>query len=246
MTALDSPSPEPCEFLDWDSQFFGLRIGRVAGHSLCSSGVLPILAWAREQRLDCLYFLADIAAENIRLAEEHAFHLIDLRVTLVASPRPPAQEQGHENRVRPARPEDVAALRAIAAASHTDTRFYQDGRFPVSACDELYRVWIDKSCHGYADWVWVAEQEGQPAGYITCHLADGEPRIGLTGVATQARGRGLGHALVQRALEWFFEQGVRSVSVATQGANTRALRLYQASGFAVSDIQLWYHKWFEK
>lgn len=246
MAASQSPSPGLCEFLDWDSQFFGLRIGRIVGHSLCSTQVPPILAWAREERLDCLYFLADIDAESIRLAEEHAFHLIDLRVTLVASPRPPAQGPGHEPRIRPAQPEDVAALRTIAGVSHNDTRFYQDGRFPTSLCDELYRVWIDKSCHGYADWVWVAEHEGQPAGYITCHLAGGEARIGLTGVAAQSRGLGLGHALVQRALEWFSERGVTRVTVATQGVNARALCLYQANGFATSSIQLWYHLWFQK
>src|SRR5579864_4139656 len=246
MAVPQTPSPQLCEFLDWDSQFFSLRIGRIVGHSLCSSHVPSILPSAREQRLDCLYFLADIEAESIRVAEEHAFHLIDLRVTLSASPRPAAQGHAAENRIRPARPEDVAALRAIAGVSHTDTRFYQDGRFPAPLCDELYRVWIEKSCNGYADCVWVAELEGQPAGYITCHLAGGEPRIGLTGVATQARGQGLGHALVQRALEWFPERGVTRATVATQGANARALRLYQANGFVTSSIQLWYQKWFQK
>ncbi|HYL75094.1 MAG TPA: GNAT family N-acetyltransferase [Bryobacteraceae bacterium] len=246
MAAPQSPSPGLCEFLDWDSRFFGLRIGRIVGHGLRSSHCPPILDWACEQRLDCLYFLADIGAETIRLAEEHAFHLIDLRVTLAASPRPAGQEQIHEDRIRPARSEDVAALRAIAGASHTDTRFYQDGRFPAPSCDEMYRVWIEKSCHGYADWVWVAEHQGQPAGYITCHLAGGEPRIGLTGVAAEARGTGLGHALVQRALAWFSEHDAPRVTVATQGANSRALRLYQHHGFATSAIQLWYHKWFPK
>jgi ribosomal protein S18 acetylase RimI-like enzyme len=92
----------------------------------------------------------------------------------------------------------------------------------------------------------VGECDGQPGGYITCHLTGGEPRIGLTGVATHARGQGLGHALVQRALECFFERGVKRATVATQGANARALRLYQSNGFVTNSIQLWYHKWFQE
>ena len=41
--------------------------------------------------------------------------------------------------------------------SHRDSRFYYDPGFPNQRCDELYETWIDRSCHGYADTVLVAE-----------------------------------------------------------------------------------------
>jgi dTDP-4-amino-4,6-dideoxy-D-galactose acyltransferase len=208
--------------------------------------VPAIFAWARDRRLDCLYFLADIEAESIRIAEKHAFHLVDLRLTLETSLHAPAESRGSDHCIRPVRPEDIEALRTIASANHTDSRFYQDGLFPESLCQELYRVWIEKSCRGDADLVLVAEHQGSPAGYLTCHLVGGEGRIGLVGVASETRGLGLGQAMLQVALTWFAEQRATRITVVTQGANTKAQRLYQANGFATRSVQLWYHLWFPK
>ena len=50
--------------------------------------------------------------------------------------------------IREAAPADIPALGEIAARSYTDSRFYQDGRFPAFLCDEMYRAWIEKSCQG--------------------------------------------------------------------------------------------------
>ena len=54
-----SGTPEPVEYLDWDSRFFGRRIARVRGHHLNDHLVAAILEWCSTQRIDCLYFLAD-------------------------------------------------------------------------------------------------------------------------------------------------------------------------------------------
>jgi dTDP-4-amino-4,6-dideoxy-D-galactose acyltransferase len=237
-------SLEICEFLEWDSRFFGLRIGRIAGNDLKAAQIPAILTWAREHRTDCLYFLAKIDGENIRIAEEHAFHLVDVRMTLEVSHLPGVENRSDDDRIRPVRHEDIAALRAIAGVSHTHSRFFQDGGFPESRCQELYRVWIEKSCHRDADLVLVAEHQRSPAGYITCHLAGSEGSIGLVAVSREARGAGLGSAMLRAALAWFAQRQVTRVSVVTQGANTNAQRLYQNNGFVTRNVQLWYHLWF--
>ena len=64
------------------------------------------------------------------------------------------------------------------------------------------------------------------------------------GIAPQARGQGLGLALMYTALGWFHAAGARRVQVVTQGRNLPALRLYQRGGFQVEMVQLWFHKWF--
>ncbi len=69
-------------------------------------------------------------------------------------------------------------------------------------------------------------------------------RIGLVGVATHNRGRGIGTQLVLRALDWFAGQDVETVTVVTQGRNIGAQSLYQRCGFIIQSHQLWYHKWY--
>ena len=46
-----------CEFLDWDSKFFGIRIARVTGHRLDAERATEIARAVRDQSIDCLYFL---------------------------------------------------------------------------------------------------------------------------------------------------------------------------------------------
>lgn len=238
---------ELCRRLEWDSTFFGKSIATARPSAWDAAAFDRALAWCAERSIDCLYLLADAAdAPTRRLAEERGFRLVDVRLTfetaLDAAPRAaPAPA------VRLARAEDVAALRALAAESHRQTRFWADPRFERERCAELYATWVEKSVAGYAERVWVAEFEGRVAGYLTCHLREGGAgEIGLVAVAESARGRGLGGALVERGLAWFAEQRCARVSVVTQGASLGAQRLYQSAGFRSSAVELWYHRWFDR
>ena len=240
-----SPAPTGvCEFLDWDSKFFGIRIARVAGHRLDAERVAEIARAVRDQCINCLYFLAESERDTIRLAERQGFQLINVRVTLAARVLSTYAGTWNDDGVREAAPEDIPALREIAARSYTDSRFYQDGRFPAFLCDEMYRAWIEKSCHGYADIVLVAEQDGRPAGYICCHLqGDGSGQIGLMGANGGMKNQAVVRQLVHHALCWFQGREVRDVTVVTPGSNITAQRLYQRSGFLTRGTQLWYHLW---
>ncbi len=235
-----------CQYLDWDSEFFGRRIGSVREAQLSSNALVEIEQWCANNRIDCLYFLADFGdPETIRLAEEHDFRLVDIRLTLAMNPPISLDPVSCSSTIRSSRILDVPVLRTIARTNHRDSRFYFDPHFPRERCDSLYETWIEKSFQGLADAVFVPELDGRPAGYITCTVKpDKSGQIGLVGLAPEARGKGLAFELVQTALRWFSSRGVRQVTVVTQGRNIRAQRLYQRSGFATESVRLWYHRWF--
>jgi len=233
-----------CEFLDWDSKFFGIRIARVTGHRLDVERTAEIALALRDQSIDCLYFLADQERETIQLAELQGFQLMNVRVTLAARLVNTYAGTWNDDGIREAAPADIPALREIAGRSYTDSRFYQDGRFPAFLCDEMYRGWIEKSCHGYADIVLVAGQSAQPAGYICCHLQEGgSGQIGLMGAVGGMKNQAVVRQLVHHALCWFQEREVLDVTVVASGSNITAQRLYQRSGFLTRGTQLWYHLW---
>ncbi|MBN1977011.1 MAG: GNAT family N-acetyltransferase [Anaerolineae bacterium] len=240
-----------CDFLPWDTEFFGQRIGRVVGMNLNPGRVVAILRWCEDNGIACLYFLADSAdAQTVRLAEKHSFQLVDVRVTFEQRL---SQRSGNALSVdadgitvRAALPADVQLLQALAKDSYRDSRYYFDPCFSRERCDELYQTWIRRSCEGYADSVWVAELDGGPVGYVTCHLSKdcAEGQIGLIGVGREVSGQGIGTRLMQTALAWFADKGVSTAVVVTQGRNIAAQRLYQRCGFVTRELQLWYHKWF--
>ena len=73
---------EPCQFLQWDSDFFGFQIARVFDRHLSATDLGTIFTWCDANSVDCLYFLADSDdADTIRLVEEHSFHLVEIRIT---------------------------------------------------------------------------------------------------------------------------------------------------------------------
>ena len=238
----------PCKYLDWDSEFFGLRIGRVTENRLQPETIEQINQWADLQRIDCLYFLADIGdLKTTRLAESNEFRLVDIRVTLetIIDKSTTIPDQASIGSIRLVSPDDLNALKAIARVSYHDTRFYADTNFPVSSADALYEIWIEKSCKGYADAVFVAEIDHQPVGYISCHLlGEGKGNIGLVGVSQNSQGKSIGRLLIDTALNWFVGKNVTQVSVVTQGRNITAQRLYQRCGFLTRSLQFWYHRWF--
>ncbi|MCI0711393.1 MAG: GNAT family N-acetyltransferase [Chloroflexi bacterium] len=237
-----------CKYLEWDSRFFGLNIARCQPTTLNSEQMPLILGWCGQNQIDCLYFLSECDdSQTVKLVEKHGFHLVDIRLTLEKrfnSPPPDPQD----TEIRLCQTADIPFLRNIASHSFTESRFYYDGRFLKEHCDELYATWIEKSCSGYADSVWVIEVQGQPAGFISCHCYpdDGRGQIGLFGIDGTARGQGLGTRLIQQALHWFHQQGLQHVEVVTQGRSIAAQRAYQQAGFRTSAVQLWYHRWFSK
>lgn len=252
---MESSSGEPCDLLEWDSAFFGRRIARLRGGRLDAERLAAVERWAAERRIDCLYLLADPAdSAGVALAESAGFRLVDLRLTLErpAGGAPARQAAGivppGSIAVRPARPEDLAALEALAAASHRDSRFFHDPGFDPRRAGELYAVWIAQSWRGEADAVFVAELaddvSGKVAGYVTCLARQaGEGQIGLFAVAPAAQGRGTGGLLLAEALAWLAARGAATVRVVTQGRNVRAQRLYQRFGFLTRSVELWLHRW---
>ena len=202
--------------------------------------------WCRDERIDCLYFLADPAdAEGSCRLEEQGFRQVDMRVTLKRSGAvPPIPLPLPRGRVRPFSESDLDGLREIARTNHRNTRFRNDGHFPPSLCDALYERWIENSCRGQADRVFVAEWDGRPAGYITCHREiSKEGRIGLFAVERRARGQGLGAGLLRDAIEWFQSEAVTDIHVATQGSNEPAQRAYRKQAFLVESVRAWFHYW---
>jgi dTDP-4-amino-4,6-dideoxy-D-galactose acyltransferase len=237
-----------CEYLEWDSQFFGQRIARVKISRLTEEQVEEIDDWCSANEIDCLYFMADSSDQRTaRLAQDNHFRFVDVRVTLELPKGTSCQPDVAHLPVRTAVESDIPALRALARNSHRDSRFYYDGHFPQNLCDQLYEIWIEKSCRGWANHVLVAGEDGKVEGYVTCHLQDrGCGQIGLLGVGEHAQGKGLGKDLLSQAVQWFAQQGVEKISVVTQGRNVRAQRFYQRCGFITQSVDLWFHRWFSE
>jgi dTDP-4-amino-4,6-dideoxy-D-galactose acyltransferase len=244
---------EPCELLAWDTEFFGFPIARVKDPLLTPERCERIDRQCRRNFVRCLYFRASADdPETTRLAQEHGFRLVDVRMTLDRKLDESFRPRTIASRIRRAdAAADLPALEQIAAQSHRNTRFYYDGRFPLDRCEEMYRTWIrnavrEASGGGAGGDVVVAEADGRVAGYSASHPNErGSGWISLMAVAPAFRHRGIGDDLVCASLAWLKEHGATGARVTTQGWNVAAQRVYQRCGFRTSIVDLFYHKWFD-
>lgn len=242
------PTSQIVERLPWDSSHFGVSIGRVV------AGADPARAvgWARDRGVQCLYLLCDLQEpEMMRAAIAAGFVLTDVRLTFeralgerVArgrSRRHPAVAEAVRRIAEP----DLGALLPIADAAHVRSRFYADPRFDRARVAAMYREWLRASLSKpFADWALTEDHAGAPVGYITGRIElGGVARIGLLGVDSTVRGRGVGSRLVDALLLEASRAGCGRVTVVTQGANIEAQRLYQRAGFRTRSVHAWFHWW---
>jgi ribosomal protein S18 acetylase RimI-like enzyme len=243
---------EPCLFLQWDTDFFGRRIGRVNSSQLDEKLVEAIYAWSEQNHIDCLYFLADADdIDTIRLAEELDFRLVEIRLNMERgltdwdpATRPHTAPEIH---IRRGKLEDIPRLQEIARYSYYDSRFYFDRCFPEASWQAYYATWVKKSFEGGAQIALVAEHKGEIVGYITGLIDQQDSTRGqyeLTGVDPQARNMGVGSELFRSGIDRFVQAGVQYVWLATQGRNIPTQRMVQRNGFITRSCQLYFHKWF--
>jgi ribosomal protein S18 acetylase RimI-like enzyme len=229
--------------LEWDSAHFGRRIARIHYEGLSPAKLAQAVSCADESAVDCLYLLAPASdTPMIGNAEDLGFRFADMRLRLGADISSAAGMEDVDY-VRQFRPSDAARLKEIARVSHTDSRFFRDPHFSRTDCQRMYELWIEKSYAGWASFVLVADAGGGVSGYITCHQHETAASIGLFAVSEEARGTGVGSALVRAACARAQQQGASRAAVVTQGANPRAQRVYQRCGFITESIQFWLHRW---
>ena len=236
-----------CRALKWDSDFFGFPIGKLQGR-LLREKIPDVLAWSQKNRIRCLYFLCppnDLP--SITSAENLGFHLVDIRCDYTAPMRQIASPAGSIKGLQAPLRKDVPDLQMLAATAFEDSRFNFDPQFHPKRVAEMYRLWIKKSCDGWADKVWIIRQQGQVTGFITCHLEEAgrAGRIGLFAVKKKFRSHGVGSSLMAAAGDYFIKKGVRQFKITTQGRNIPAQCLFAKFGLRIAAMHLWYHKWFD-
>jgi RimJ/RimL family protein N-acetyltransferase len=136
--------------------------------------------------------------------------------------------------IRPAQPRDAAQLVALAedVAAEPEGWLISNGAWRTVADERRYL----RAIRRYRDAaVFVAEAEDEIVGRLSLgrdphpasrHVAD----LGLM-VASSARRRGIGRALLEQAVEWAHSAGVRKLELHVFPWNDAAIALYEGFGF---------------
>ena len=132
--------------------------------------------------------------------------------------------------IRPLRPEDGSAARAIewaAGARFRDVGLAHVADGEPASLDEL-------AAYAAAGRGWVAtNDDDEPIGYVIVDVIDGNAHIEQVSVLPDHQGKGIGRALVDRVHAWARETGKPAITLTTFREVAWNRPLYEHLGFAV-------------
>jgi dTDP-4-amino-4,6-dideoxy-D-galactose acyltransferase len=230
--------------LRWDSDHFGVPIGRVEAVGADAAALADCLADASAAGVRCLYALIDADDPASALTAQAAgFRVVDVRM-LLGRTLPDFTASSGEVRTVEADDEEIEALEALARSRFQQTRFFADPHFDRALAGELYVLWLRRALSTPDRFVLAVSGA---RGFIVCaaDIETGTGSIELVAVAPEEAGSGLGAELVRAAHAAMTARGMTRAEVVTQGRNLAAQRSYQACGHRTVGTWLWLHRWVD-
>ncbi len=225
--------------LPWDSDFFGLRIGRVDLQTAEDAIELTKQQENLKQQFDMLYIFdpnnVGFSAEGVRLVDEKI---------LYSKPCEPRKQFPEISFYKDAQPNND--LYRLALVSGGYSRFKLDERLPKGCYERLYTRWIENACpkNGTNKQILIYQDaQGTAKGMITIDHTGELGHIGLVAVDTDVQHQGIGGKIMSTLDGYLFERGIKTLEVPTQKANTDACRWYEKNGFTIQSVTPIYHWW---
>ena len=237
------------EYLDWDSQFFGLNIGRtcIDINQLQPKTLDKAIEEARVHDIKCLYIELPFSIPDVlAYCSENRFLLVDLKTTLEKKLDNKVTRLSYSNITYKIENKYYPFLIKIAKLISIQSRFTHDLKFGREKSSRLYEEWLRMSFYeNYCDYFIMYIEDDRPAGFITVKIRNGHPFVDLLGVLDKQRGKGIGRCLINAAEIKLSEAHYNTMKVVTQGHNIGALRTYQGMNFRIESMNVYYHKWID-
>jgi ribosomal protein S18 acetylase RimI-like enzyme len=146
-------------------------------------------------------------------------------------------------RIAEAGPERLDELEPLWRALHAHHASLADEMRPVRPVEESWRrrrSQYERWLAGPDSTLLVAEEAGRPIGYVMVRVGEGPStwdagertaELETLSVLPEARGAGVGGALVEAAARVASQRGAQTLAVGVAHANAGALRFYEREGF---------------
>ncbi|SHJ58055.1 GNAT family N-acetyltransferase [Aquimarina spongiae] len=225
------PLKNEIETLNWDSEFFGIRVGKMI---------------AKNNQID-LSKLSDFDLTYIysrEILRNPTLPLYDQKVTF-------KKKVSTANELSK-KPEVIAysgvltnELKNLAIASGKYSRFKLDPKLS-DYFEKLYILWITNSLKGnLADHILVFMKENKIIGFLSLKKNKSFYQIGLIATSPKHQGLGIGSALLQKAEEIALLENIHEIKVVTQLENEIACNFYKKNSYEIDTLEYIYHYWSE-
>ncbi len=231
------------KYLEWDSNFFNLKICRV-NNNYSEFDWNLVSKELKEKLYDLAYVFSEYPISNkAEIIYCKSFDLVDVKIV-------------YEITITNEMPVDIMCVEFnssvhniyevydLAIQSGEYSRFRIDKGFDENKFYQLYKEWVDKSIDlSIADGLIIAQIEGQIVGFVTYKAENERIVIGLIAVSGAFRGRKIGTYLVNEVINRALALKINKLQVATQLDNLLACKFYEKLNMKINSKTNIYHLW---
>lgn len=227
--------------LDWDSNFFKKKIGRLDITS--ADKFFDIDACMQSKKNEGYKLIYVFTPCEYEIHQSPKYKLVDKKVVYEIN-----LAQLHDSYfdyksqyVEKYEGSVTDDLYELAYTSGQYSRFKLDSFFENAAFYNLYKKWIENAVADEA--VFVYKNNYKEEGLITLNYKRDEGVIGLFAVKPKTQCKGIGRALIQHVYSELLNKQIYILSVATQMENKKACAFYKACGMKQRVVTNIYHCW---
>ena len=232
--------------LNWDSEFFGIKIGKVIINNEIEFNPMKFKEQANDEKFELVYvfkFQEMISCETLIKTD---LELVDIMLTMSKKfEKEKFLNLPYEFRTELAEEELIECYK-IAEATSTVSRFYREVKIGPDKTIELYRIWIDNALNkSFSDGLFIVKDSNIVAG-IHLIKTDIKNKIGycsVIGVNPSYQGKGIGVILWEQAFGfWANEKDIELCKVPFSIQNTGSFNFHLKMGFnKIDEIKYIYH-----
>lgn len=245
----ENPAFGSAAAVPWDTEIFGFGVARYEpGPVATEQSVVALFgslrSWLEANEISlCSCAIPSADAFWRRWLPQFGFRFVDCTLQVSLGPLSRVRLPRIRLELRPAKPEDHAAIEAIAAQSFTHGRYHADPLFPKELANRRYRHWIQTALAGAKaeDRVFVLGKPGQVLGFYHVTLEGEVSDLRLAAIAPDLKKTGLGIDLYAGILDNLQKLGIKRVVSTISSSNTGVMNVYSMLGFRFSNPEVIYH-----
>lgn len=235
------------KLLDWDSNFFNMKIGRIDKFELEENEFLEIIEDFTMSEFDLVYIFDNLTANTISISSDfYSLKEVDTKVVYKKSITDfdVKIENLNVDVLNDISTSDELDLISLALESGHLSRYKTDDNFKKGEFERFYRTWIQNSINKtIADDIFVYRFEDKIVGFATLKYSGDDCFIGLIAVSPNLRGQQIGAKLMEMCFAYGKHMGCKNLYVATQLQNEGACNFYEKFEMIIDEKKKIFHLW---
>lgn len=229
--------------LDWDSEYFGVKCGRIdLNDNIDDDEKSQVSKFAEQYDFVTITNQKNCNLNNVYIGKELKAFLADVNIQFEKYPISD-QEIDSNIKIYNCYSKNESLVNMVEGA-YKHSRFFNDSHISSQKASGIYQNWVRNSFNNKNKYFVNYEEAGLIKGFLICSVDNKRNLIiELICVSEEFKGNGIGKALIKASEKITLENQLIKIKVGTQIENISALNFYKSCGFILIDISYIYHLW---